>query len=157
MNTFFSYGVNAAGKLVRGLVGMADVIAGKGSRVPLVAFPDLNFKTEREGNTLTLFGWDVSGRVITTACVTCRIDKTGELSHFMVEHEYRNRGLGSAVLKGIIDAAKTVQLRSVYIKVKTADIQPKRLKKLLKKFGFICQNINDGKVFYAVLVLDQPF
>jgi len=62
---------------------------------------------------------------------TGRIKMDGHIGRMAVLKDYRNKGVGSAVLKALINFSKTVKMKSVYLHAQTSAIP------FYEKHGFI--------------------
>jgi predicted GNAT family N-acyltransferase len=57
-----------------------------------------------------------------TPIATGRIKMDGHIGRMAVLKDYRNKGIGSTVLKALIDFSKTLKMKSVYLHAQTSAI-----------------------------------
>ena len=57
-----------------------------------------------------------------TPIATGRIKMDGHIGRMAVLKEYRNKGVGSAILQALIDFSKTLKMKSVYLHAQTTAI-----------------------------------
>ncbi len=118
-----------------------------------------NIRTEvfiKEQNVPEELEWDEEDHICKHLLVlhneqpiaTARILQTGQIGRMAVLKNYRNQGIGTAMLKNLLELATAMQLQSVFLNAQIEAIS------FYKKFGFIEQGdlFNDAGIMHKRMI-----